>query len=203
MNDLVNTQIDCGCGETAIAKAPQIETQEANCGCGGDSCQTESQEANAPIARKQLEIEFLYLDLTQCNRCQGTESNLEDAIADVASVLQATGVDVTVQKIHVQSKAQAIAHQFVSSPTIRINDRDIQLDVRENQCNACGDLCGESVDCRIWVYQGEEYPSPPKAMIIDAVLQAVYSKPNGSAAQEAVAYVVPENLKRFFQGMGM
>ena len=128
---------------------------------------------------------------------------MEDAIADVASVLQATGVDVTVQKIHVQSEAQAIAHQFVSSPTIRINDRDIQLDVRENQCNACGDLCGESVDCRVWVYQGEEYPSPPKAMIIDAVLQAVYSKPNGSAAQEAVAYVVPENLKRFFQGMGM
>ncbi len=200
MNDLLNTQTDCGCGETAVTETPQIETETTACGCGGDSCETDAQAATAPITHKQVAIEFLYLDLTQCNRCQGTETNLEEAIADVANVLNATGVDVTIEKIHIESEAQAIAHQFISSPTIRINGRDIQLDVRENQCNACGDLCGESVDCRIWVYQGEEYPSPPKAMIIDAILRAVYNKSNGDGGKTAV-YTVPENLIRFFQGM--
>ena len=97
----------------------------------------------------------MYLDLSHCTRCQGTESNLEEAIVDVAKVLELTGVEVVVNKIHIDSEEKAIQYQLESSPTIRINGKDIQLETRESKCESCGDLCGEEVDCRVWVFNGK------------------------------------------------
>lgn len=141
----------------------------------------------------------MYLDLSQCTRCQDTEKVLEEAIAEVKRVLEATGAEVRVQKVHVESEQQAAELGFVSSPTIRINGNDIQMEVRENSCTSCGDICGEEVDCRVWVYQGKEYEAPPKGMIIDAILREVYGGTKSSTDYPAArAGNVPENLKRFF-----
>ena len=148
--------------------------------------------------QRNLDIEFMYLDLSVCTWCQSTESNLEEAIAEVAQVLKATGVKVNVNKVHIQSEQQARNLGFISSPTIRINGQDIQLDVKEALCDSCGDLCGDSVDCRIWTYQGKEYNAPPKGMIIDAILREVYGGSKKSADAPATTSDVPENLKRFF-----
>lgn len=67
-------------------------------------------------------------------------------------------------------------------------------------CESCGDLCGDQVDCRVWVYQGREYSVPPKGMIIEAILKAVYG---GQAPVDAAAspYVMPENLRNFYTAM--
>ncbi len=147
-------------------------------------------------ALKRLLIEFMYIDLTVCDRCLGTDANLEEAIAEVANVLKATGYEVDIRKILVETEEQARELGFVSSPTIRINGQDIQLEVKESLCESCGDVCGEDVDCRVWTWQGREYSSPPKAMIVDAILRNVYG---GASAGNAVRQTdVPENLKRFF-----
>ena len=57
------------------------------------------------------------------------------------------------------------------------------------------------IDCRVWVYQGQEYTVAPVPMIVDAILSAVYG---GHAAKPSTApkesKAVPENLKRFFAG---
>lgn len=143
---------------------------------------------------KKLLIEFMYIDLTVCERCLGTDANLEEAVADVATVLNAAGYEIEVRKILVESEEQARELGFVSSPTIRINGRDIQLDVQENLCESCGDVCGEDVDCRVWVWQGQEYTTPPKAMIVDAILKYMYG---GQQAPDS-AKEVPDNLKKFF-----
>jgi glutaredoxin len=148
--------------------------------------------------QRNLDIDFMFLDLSVCTWCQSTESNLEEAIAEVAKVLKATGVKVNVNKIHIQSEQQARDLGFVSSPTIRINGQDIQLDVKEALCDSCGDLCGDSVDCRIWTYQGKEYTAPPKGMIIDAILREVYGGSKESVNPTAASGEVPENLKKFF-----
>lgn len=148
--------------------------------------------------RRYVNIEFMYLDLSVCTWCQSTESNLEEAISDVAHILKTTGVDVNVKKIHIQSEEQARELSFVSSPTIRINGQDIQLEVKEALCDSCGDLCGDTVDCRIWIYQGKEYTAPPKGMIIDAILREVYGGPKRTIENIAKTGEVPENLKRFF-----
>jgi Domain of unknown function (DUF2703) len=154
-----------------------------------------------PIKKKQIIIDFLYLDLSVCTRCQGADTSLEEALAEVSKVLEATGIEVVLNKVNVNTEALAIAHKFLSSPTIRINGRDIQMEVRENLCESCGDLCGDVVDCRVWVYEGQEYPVPPKAMIIEAILKEVYGGHGGSPRVEE-EYVVPENLKHFYAVMG-
>lgn len=141
-------------------------------------------------------IDFLYLDLSVCTRCQGTDQSLEDALAEVSGLLGAAGAEVTVNKINVTSEELAIRHRFVSSPTIRVNGRDIQMEVKESLCESCGDLCGEDVDCRVWVYQGNEYTVPPKAMIIEAILKEVYGGHSSSPVEQD--YVLPENLKRYY-----
>lgn len=148
-------------------------------------------------------IDFLYLDLDTCNRCQGTDQGLTEAINDVAKVLELTGVEVVVNKIHIDSTKKAIQYRFKSSPTIRVNGRDIQDKVKESLCKSCKDLCGEEVDCRVWVYKGKEYNVPPKAMIVDAILREVYGNATTSLEKEddKEAYRLPENLSRFFKSV--
>jgi len=73
------------------------------------------------------------------------------------TVLEATGTEVVLNKINVNTEELAVAYKFKSSPTIRVNGHDIQIEVRESLCESCGDLCGDEVYCRVWVYQGNEW----------------------------------------------
>lgn len=86
---------------------------------------------------------------------------------------------------------------FVSSPAIRVNGRDIAPELRESSCASCGEACGceGGIDCRVWVYQGNEYTAAPAPMIADALLAAVYGKEEIGTPPAAA---VPGNLKRFF-----
>lgn len=150
----------------------------------------------------RLRIEFLFLDLTSCTRCLGADRSLESALDIVGEVLEATGVEVEVDKILVESAEQARALRFVSSPTIRVDGRDVALELRESSCGseACTDGCGDQIACRVWVHRGREYTEPPVAMIVDAILEHVYSGPSPRARGEAQSYELPENLARFFSG---
>ena len=173
-------------------------SENESCCCSSNSgCCTPEQ--NIPTEKRSINIDFLYLDLSVCAPCQGTESILDEAIKDVANILESTGVQVVVNKVNVTNEEQAIKYKFLSSPTNRINGCDIQLEVKESSCQTCSDLSGEETDCRIWVYQGKEYSVPPKAMIIEAILKEVYG--NNSAHEEEKQYCIPENLKRFYAAM--
>lgn len=165
--------------------------------CCGSEPQREQQE-KAP--GKELHLDFLYLDLTQCGRCQGTEASLEGALEDVSAVLKSAGYQVILNKVNIRTRELAIRHRFISSPTIRINGRDIALEFRESLCQDCGDLCGDQVDCRVWVYEGEEYDQPPREMIVNAILKEVYGS-GQEAAPAAGGYELPANLEAFFQGL--
>lgn len=149
-----------------------------------------------------LRIDFLFLDLTTCTRCRAADRSLASALEVARDVLTAAGTEVQVNKIHVESAAQARALGLVSSPTIRVNGRDIAHELRESRCGreACSDGCGEQVDCRVWVHRGREHTEPPVEMILDAILRELYA---GSAVERERApdpYELPENLERFFAG---
>ncbi|MCM1565238.1 MAG: DUF2703 domain-containing protein [Dehalobacter sp.] len=167
------------------------------CSCGSGCCGSSPENM---VDKRRIVIDFLYLDLSVCTRCQGTDSSLDEALTEVSKVLEATGVNVVVNKINVLSEELANAHKFVSSPTIRINGQDIQMDVKESLCESCGDLCGNEVECRVWVYQGKEYTVPPKAMIMEAILKEVYGEDKSSNIAEH-DYVMPDNLKQFYAAM--
>lgn len=145
--------------------------------------------------RKHLLIEFMYIDLQVCVRCMGTDTALEEAITEVANILKVAGYEIEVRKILVETEEQAAELNFVSSPTIRINGQDIQLDAKESLCESCGDVAGEDIDCRVWSWEGQEYLLPPKALIVDALLRHVYG---GKQPDSKAGRAVPDNLKRFF-----
>ena len=157
--------------------------------------------AAPPAATREIGIDFMYLDLETCARCRGTGANLEAALAEVARVLDAAGVAIEVRKTLVASEDQARALGFVSSPTIRVEGRDIAIELRESRCAECGEACGcdGAIDCRVWVWQGQEYAAAPPAMIVDAILGEVYAGPARVAAPGTAAEV-SENLARYFAG---
>lgn len=161
---------------------------------------TELTTTNATEEANRLRIEFLFLDLETCERCRGTDSSLESAIDVVRETLTAAGVELEIEKIHIESAERARELRFVSSPTIRVNGRDVALELRESSCGseACTDGCGESIACRVWVHRGEEYTEPPVAMIVDAILREVYRGSPMEAASVADPYELPANLARFF-----
>lgn len=170
-----------------------MDNKPTCCSCGSGCCES------IPEKRK-LYIDFLFLDLSVCTRCQGTENSLDEALDEVSKVLQAANIEVTINKVNVNTKELAEQYEFISSPTIRINGKDIQIDVKESQCESCGDLCGDEVDCRVWTYNGQDYTYPPKAMIIEAILKNIYGA-NTDEAKVEQNYIMPENLVKFYDAI--
>jgi hypothetical protein len=160
------------------------------------------QTAEARSTRK-VEIEFLYLDLDACTRCKGTDANLGTALHKVRAVLEASGVEVAVRKVLVNSESTALKHRLASSPTIRVNGRDIALEFRETPCDTCTEACGCNgiVDCRVWVYEGKEYTEAPVPLILNALLTAIYAgQTDVELPSPARPFVLPDNLRQFFAG---
>lgn len=145
---------------------------------------------------KQLTIDFLYLDLNTCERCMATDETLKQAFHVLSGVFDTLGLEVKVNSINITSRELAEEYRFISSPTIRVNGVDICTVLVESNCADCGDLCGDSVDCRVFVYEGKEYEQPPVPMIVDGILKAIY----GGQPQTAETYTLPDNLERFFTG---
>lgn len=175
-------------------------TTEKNTGCCSGSTGCCSSKEETKVERKQIVIDFLFLDLSVCTRCQGAENSLDEALKEVSGVLEATGTDVVINKVNVNTEELAYKYKFLTSPTIRVNGRDIQMEYKESLCESCGDLCGDEVDCRVWVYQGNEYTEPPKAMIIEGILKSVYSGNTNDNIGET-EYVMPGNLVHFYNVM--
>lgn len=167
-------------------------------------CQDKSCCCSENTQKKEITIDFLYLDLNVCERCRGTESNLDQAIKDVSSVLEAAGYDIKINKVNIITEDLAVKFKFLSSPTIRINGKDIVMEVKESSCKDCGDLCGDDVDCRVWNYEGEEYTEPPKELIINAILKEIYAAKESDSIDKIETdseYELPDNLKRFFDAL--
>lgn len=152
------------------------------------------------LPTREIEVELLALDLDACIRCVGTLANMEKAIETVRQVLDATGAEVRARKVLIESEEQARRYRFVTSPTIRINGRDIAL---ESRCDSCTYLCGcdEGTSCRVWRYQGQEYTEAPVGLIVGAILHEVYGETTRAVSKpSAYDEGVPENLRRFFAG---
>lgn len=154
------------------------------------------------LPSREVDIELLALDLASCTRCRGTLANIEAAIGTLRQVLDATGTAVRLRKTLIESEEQARRHRFETSPTIRINGRDIAFETLKSRCDSCTDLCGceEGTDCRVWRYQGQEYTEAPVGLVMEAVLHGIFGETSPSAPAPVAYESVPENLRRFFAG---
>ena len=118
-------------------------------------------------------------------------SESEQQIADFVMANQVEVPSMTTREIAQQ-------HRFLSSPTIRVNGRDICTKVAENDCGCCGEISGAQVDCRVFKYGGKIFEVPPKAMLANAVLSAIF-RSDIDVEQDQI-FTMPENLTRFYNG---
>lgn len=163
------------------------EATAAACGCG---CGTST--------AKTVLVEYLYLDLNTCERCIGTDNELDEVMTVLTPALKLAGYDVAYQKVEMSTIELAQRYRFLSSPTIRVNGRDIGGPVQENNCGCCGEISGTDVDCRVWEADGQTFEVPPREMLAEAVLRAVFDETDSSCGCNA--YELPENLKIFYEG---
>lgn len=198
-----------GCGNSCPAGAityvgdntgwmPSTGKRESSEPCCASGCNCEEFSEVTSSESKTLIIDFLYLDLNVCERCMGTDEVLLAVVNEVGAVLKSAGYTVVLNKIEIENEKLAEQYEFLSSPTIRINGLDICLEIKENLCGSCSDIGSYPVDCRVFVYEGKEYEVPPKAMIVNAILKAVYGQKQAKVKRGS--YTLPENLKNFFNG---
>jgi hypothetical protein len=165
--------------------------------------QTNNQAAkqSETAARSVIDIELLALDLNSCTRCVETLDHIEKAIDIIQPVLEVMETQVNVKRIVVESEEQARRYQFVTSPTIRVNGKDIAFETLESECESCTDLCGcdERTRCRVWRYRGEEYTEAPVGLVVESILREIFGNSRGAMDVTAAYSEVPENLRRFFR----
>jgi hypothetical protein len=151
------------------------------------------------LATRQLQIEFLFLDLDTCTRCRATDTTLLEAIERTRPALDAAGVTVSMTKTLVTGETQARQLGFVSSPTIRIDGVDIAGELVESACDTCSEACAcdGSVDCRDWVYQGERSTQPPLGLIVEAIMRHAAGAGSATPARPQPP-TVPANLRQYF-----
>jgi|LSQX01.1.fsa_nt_gb small redox-active disulfide protein 2 len=150
------------------------------------------------MSNKKIIVEYLYLDLNTCERCIGTDNILDDVMRVLTPALRLAGFTVEYNKIEIITAEIAIQHQFLSSPTIRVNGHDICQSVNENSCGCCSQISDTAVECRVFEYNGETFEVPPKEMLAKGILQAVFGQSGGGCSCDR--YELPENLKKFFDG---
>ncbi|SFD14463.1 DUF2703 domain-containing protein [Tropicimonas isoalkanivorans] len=167
--------------------------------------------SSAPLGEQgtrpgSLKLEFLFLDESVCKPCGGTGQALDEALQIVAAPLEALGVTLEVERIHVATREDAIAHQLVASPTIRIDGVDIDPDTTQGECASCGEIAGgqTTVNCRTWHWKGKVYSSAPVGKIVESILNAATAgtrETSGCCADTVGgdAYALPENLDGFFR----
>lgn len=165
---------------------------------------TSRSSVDCPPCPKRLVVELLALDLATCRRCTGTGANLMAALDTAADALRSSGTEVDVRQVVVKTAEQAERLRFASSPTVRVNGRDIAMELRESACGDCGELCGceGGVDCRVWVWQGEEHLEAPKEMISHALIAAC-GRADSAAAASNEPFVLPENLRKYFDARAL
>lgn len=180
-------------------RSHQTTGSGACCAPRGESAVNDASTAERATLRAVMDIELLALDLSTCDRCTGTDVSIEAAVKELRPTLAAAGIELRFRKTVVRTEEQATASRFQSSPTIRIDGRDLPIEFRESRCGDCTTLCGgaANTDCRVWVWQGREYTEAPKGLIVDAVLRAY---PHAGEKREPAReeFVLPENLRRFF-----
>ena len=142
-------------------------------------------------------IDFLYVDLSECERCQSSDETLDKALRELREQIHNNNIStITVNKTKITSDEQARKHEMIRSPTLRINGRDIEeivngeYEIKDSYCPSCEDVTGPECyevtgggnDCRVFEYEGKEYETIPKEMIKEAIRKEVGIKEETSSS---------------------
>lgn len=185
------------CGGEASSEPSCCCGDEGESGCCSDSaysCEDDPYRGH----RKTAIVDFLYLDLSCCDRCQGADERVALAVERCRPVLSACGFNLVLNQIYVDTPELAERYRFESSPTIRVDGIDICPSIEENDCGCCSDISGTDVTCRVFPFNGTYYEVPPTDMIVRGIMEIVMGGRRSPAAADP--YIMPQNLVDFYAG---
>jgi len=118
-----------------------------------------------------MKIQLLYI--LNCPWCVKTKKLIRESLKEL-------GIKAEVEEILVDTDEKAKKYNFLGSPTIRINGKDIQEKVSKEKCLSCEELSKRARTskfvkqeckggCRTYFYRGKQYPYPPKETIKEAI----------------------------------
>lgn len=196
MNDEICGAVRENYGKVAVSGS-------AGCGCGCNATQPEvpsDETRETPTTRKVLNVDLLVINLDTCKRCVPTGDQLKTAVQLLKPVAEALGIELRHHEIVVQTPAEAEVNALLSSPTIRLNGRDIAQDIRESVCESCGDITtnNTSIDCREWHYRGKVFSYAPLPLLTEAIMGAMLNIDEMPLVVPAPLEKLPENLQRYF-----
>ena len=196
MND---PQAPAGPASSCCGGVQSAAPAASNC-CGPFTRTAGDERSVRDTPRRRLNIELLVIDLDTCARCVPTGEQLRAAVQLVAPAAEALGIGLTYRETVVQTAEEAKSRALLSSPTIRINGRDIAQDIRESECESCGDLTdnGVSVDCREWHYRDQVYSAAPLPFLVETLMDAMLRLDDAPQVATVPLNEIPENLQRYF-----
>src|SRR5690606_41959790 len=54
------------------------------------------------------------------------------------------------------------------------------------------------VECRVWSWQGQDFTTPPRGLLVDALLRAYGTESTPEPGTAEAPFELPEDMKRFF-----
>ncbi|MFO8051603.1 MAG: DUF2703 domain-containing protein [Thermoplasmatota archaeon] len=136
----------------------------------------------------RLVVDFLYLDLSCCERCRSTDETLDEVMKELRPELSLVD-HLSVNKIRIGNKDDEKQYGLKRSPTIRLNGEDLEeivsgkLEISDNYCSSCSDVVGEDTNCRTFEYDGGSSENIPKEMLREGLLK-VLDRFKGSCCEE-------------------
>ncbi len=181
----------CCCGDESSSGN---ESSSGCCESSAYSCKDDPYQGH----KKTVVVDFLFLDLTVCDRCQGADERVYQAVERCRSVLGACGYNLILNQINVENEELAERYRFYSSPTVRVDGVDVCPSVEENDCDCCREISDYDVKCRVFPFNGTYYEVPPTDMLVANIMNTVIK--GIKAEPDTTPYELPENLRGFFEG---
>lgn len=167
--------------------------------CGGKTngcCDPNAINDDPNLGHKEVVIvDYLYLDQSVCDRCQGTDARVAAAVELVRPVMDMAGYNIVMNKVEIENEYLADRFEFLSSPTVRVNGVDICPEIIENECDCCRTLSSYDVYCRQFDFNGKLYEVPPVAYIVKRLLEIVFHNEKPAYGE----YTMPENIRGFLR----
>jgi len=124
---------------------------------------------------KTITIEWRYFSKKgkTCERCTGTQDNLDIAVHELKEEMKPKGVRLRlVKKILPKSKiSESNIILIDGSPIEQILPNATNS---ESECCSCGDLCGEPTNCRTVNQNGQMYEEIPVELIKSAIIKKLH-----------------------------
>lgn len=188
---------DCCCSTEETKSDCCSGAEESSDCCCSDSEYSCKDDAYSGHKRTVI-VDFLFIDLAVCDRCQGADERVYNAVERCRPILAACGYNLVLNQVLVEDEPAAERWRFYSSPTIRVNGIDICPSVEENDCGCCSDIADTDVKCRIFPFNGTYYEVPPTDMIVGAIMRTALREEQADPTAEP--YECPQNLRDFFEG---